>query len=122
MKKNKFGFLALAITCFIGISAYTQVNQAGASKDIDLAMYQLKNREGEILMAKKALYVAEKSYGIDHPKVATCLHRLAELYRNEGNFAEADALDKRAQLIDKKAEGTKHKNAINYPNNLAGLF
>jgi hypothetical protein len=73
-------------------------------------------------MAKKALYVAEQSFGKNHPKVAARLHSLAELYRTEGNFSEADALDKRAQFIDQKFENTKHKNAKIHPKNLAGLY
>jgi hypothetical protein len=44
MKKDKFGFLALAIICFMGISVFAQVNQADVSKDIDVSLHQLKNR------------------------------------------------------------------------------
>lgn len=46
------------------------------SKDIREGKY-----ERAVVIAKKALEVAEKNAGSDHPNVATSLHNLAELYR-----------------------------------------
>ena len=38
----------------------------------------------------------------EHPKVATGLNNLAELYRAQGRYAEADRLDARAKMIGAK--------------------
>jgi tetratricopeptide (TPR) repeat protein len=46
---------------------------------------------------QRALEIHEKSYGRDHPNVATSLNDLAELYRIEGRYAEAEPLYQRAR-------------------------
>jgi hypothetical protein len=50
-------------------------------------------------VALKALEVAEKARGSDHPDVANSLENLAALYRNTGRDAEASELEKRAAAI-----------------------
>ena len=40
-------------------------------------------------LARKALHVAEKDFGPDHPHVATSLNNLAVLYNGQGNDAKA---------------------------------
>jgi hypothetical protein len=50
-------------------------------------------------VAQKALQVAEKALGPDHPNVATSLENLAGLYRATNRVAEAKALEERAAKI-----------------------
>jgi len=51
-----------------------------------------------VVVAKKALEVAENNVGPNHPSVATSLNNLAELYRNQGQYAQAEPLIQRALL------------------------
>jgi tetratricopeptide (TPR) repeat protein len=56
---------------------------------------------------KRALAIAEKALGPDHPNVGTTLNNLAELYRAQGHDAEAEPLKKRAQAISQKSLGQR---------------
>ena len=55
-----------------------------------------------------ALAIKEKALGPDHPEVALALNNLAELYRDQGRYAEAEPLLKRALAIRKKVFGPDH--------------
>ncbi len=50
-------------------------------------------------VAKKAIEVAEKAFGPDHPAVAMSLDHLATLYRKTGCPEEAESLETRAARI-----------------------
>ena len=54
---------------------------------------------------KRALAIAEKALGADHPNVGTTLNNLAEMYRAQGHDAEAEPPAKRAQAISQKTLG-----------------
>lgn len=47
-------------------------------------------------MAKKSLVLAETNAGPNHPDVATSLNNLAELYKAQGRYRQAEQLNKRA--------------------------
>ena len=61
-----------------------------------------------VVVAKKALEVAEKKVGPNHPSVATSLNNLASLYYTQGHYAQAEPLHKRALAIREKALGPDH--------------
>lgn len=75
-----------------------------------------------VVVAKKALEVAEKNVGPNHPHVTTSLNNLAELYRAQGQYAAAEPLYKRALAINEKALGSKHPDVATSLNNLAALY
>jgi tetratricopeptide (TPR) repeat protein len=52
-----------------------------------------------VVVAQKALEVAENSVGADHPDVATSLNNLAGLYRATERTEEAEKLERRAERI-----------------------
>lgn len=54
--------------------------------------------------------------------VAATLNNLAALYRNQGRYAEAEPLFKRAVSIDEKALGPDHIDVAADLNNLALLY
>ena len=56
-------------------------------------LYQVQGRyvEAEPLY-KRALTIAEKTLGPDHPLVATGINNLASLYDIQGRYAEAESL------------------------------
>jgi len=61
-----------------------------------LSLYKQGQYDRGVIVAKKALAVAEKNVEKNHPDVATSLVNMAELYRKTGRDKEAEALKKRA--------------------------
>ena len=74
-----------------------------------------------VVVAKKALEVAEKNVGPNHSDVATSLNSLALLYNTQGHYAQAEPLYKRSLAIREKALGPDHPKVATSLNNLAGL-
>jgi len=56
------------------------------------SLYQKDQYDRAVVVAKKALDVAEKMVGPDHRAVAVSLNNLAELYRAQGYYAQAESL------------------------------
>ncbi len=66
--------------------------------------------------------IFEKALGPDHPDVATSLNNLAELYRTQGQYAQAEPLYKRSLAIAEKSLGLDHPAVATVLNNLAALY
>jgi tetratricopeptide (TPR) repeat protein len=64
----------------------------------------------------------EKSFGPDHPKVATDLSNLASLLQATNRLAEAEPLKRRALAIDEKSFGPDRPEVATDLNNLAQLL
>ena len=77
--------------------------------------------EAEPLM-RRALAIAETSFGPDHPNVAGALNNLAALLQATNRLAEAEPLIRRALAIDETSFGPDHPNAAIRLNNLAALL
>jgi tetratricopeptide (TPR) repeat protein len=75
-----------------------------------------------LIMAKKALEVARKNVGPNHPDVAASLNNLGLLYRTEGHYAQAEPLYKRPLTITEKALGPNHPAVATGLENLAVLY
>ncbi|MCH8091304.1 MAG: tetratricopeptide repeat protein [Proteobacteria bacterium] len=58
--------------------------------------------------ARKALKLAEKKFGPDHPTTGIFLNNVGVLYYNQGMYVEAGPLLKRALSIDEKILGPEH--------------
>ena len=71
---------------------------------------------------RRALAIDEKSYGPDHPNVATRLNNLARLLQATNRLAEAEPLMRRALAIDEKSYGPDHPDVATDLNNLAQLL
>ena len=52
-----------------------------------------------MVVAKKALEVAEENVGLNHPDVATSLNNLAALYRATNRDEDSETLKQRAARI-----------------------
>ena len=98
--------LGLLLTTF---SVFAQ--GAGIEEDMNLL--------DAVIAARKALEVAEKNVGPDHPDVAGSLDILAGLYHEQGQYALAEPLYKRALAIFEKAHGPDVAMSLN---NLAILY
>ena len=64
-----------------------------------ISLYQKGQYDRAVVVAKKALDVAEKAGGPDHPAVATSLENIAGLYLKSGRAKEAKSLESRAAHI-----------------------
>jgi len=87
-----------------------------------IALYQQGKFQEAIPMAKKALSIAEKRFGPDHPDAAQSLNNLAELYRLQGRYDKAEPLYKRALGIREKTLGPDHPDTATSLSNLAALY
>ena len=68
------------------------------------------------------LAIREKALGPEHPEVGQSLNNLAELYRAQGKYVEAEPLHRRALAIREKALGPEHPAVATNLNNLAELY
>ena len=84
------------------------------------------NREGRyadaIQACRKALAINESTLGPEHPKTATSLNNLAQLYHDQGRYSDAEPLYKRALAIEEKALGPEHPDTATTLNNLAKMY
>ena len=103
-----------------------EVQQREAEWDLlnqeSLELYRTGEYDRAVVVTKKALEVAEKNIGPDHPDVAESLNNLALLYRIQGQYAQAEPLYQRSLAIWEKALGPDHPGVATSLNNLALLY
>ncbi len=119
-------------TCTIAflllLQATLPVFAQGAGSEWDILnqevneLYRTGNYERAVVVARKALEVAEKIVGPNHPDVATSLNGLALLYHTQGQYAQAEPLFKRALAIYENALGPDHPLVAMTLNNLAAVY
>jgi len=72
------------------------------------ALHQKGQHEQAIVVAKRALEVAEDGYGPNHANVGRSLNDLGSLYQTQHRYAEAEPLHKRSLAILERALGPNH--------------
>ena len=78
------------------VTTYAQESLWNELNDKVSTLYQ----QGEYSeVATEALKVAQKTFGPNHPNVATSLNNLAALYDSQGKYAEAEPFYKLALTI-----------------------
>jgi tetratricopeptide (TPR) repeat protein len=70
----------------------------------------------------QALELWKQQLGDKHPDVATSLNNLANLYKSQGRFAEAEPLFLQALELSKRLLGQEHPNVAISLNDLALLY
>ena len=85
-------------------------------------LYRAGKYDRAVVVAKKALEVAQNNVGPDHPSVAVSLNNLALLYDTQGQYAQAEPLYKRSLAITEKALGSDHPDVAMRLENLAALY
>jgi len=100
--------LTLLLGMVISQSARAQSNDLDALNRQVVQLYRQGKYPGATTIAKRALTLAEKAFGPDHPRVGTSLNNLAALYQGQGRYAAAEPLYKRALAISEKALGPDH--------------
>ena len=85
-------------------------------------LYRAGQYDRAVVVAKKALEVAEKDVGPNHPDVALSLNNLALLYATQGQYAQAEPLYRRSLAISERALGPDHPDVATSLENLAALY
>ena len=73
-------------------------------------------------MYKRSLAIWEKTLGPEHSDVATVLNNLADLYRVQGRYDEAEPLNERALTIAVSKLGTQHPHTRAMLRNFLALY
>src|SRR3990172_9634805 len=82
-----FFFALLISACLVAQSdEWTRLNQESVS------LYQQGDYRRATELAQKALELAERELGPEHPIVAVSLNNLAEFHREQGQYAQAEPL------------------------------
>ncbi|NCO57361.1 MAG: tetratricopeptide repeat protein [Deltaproteobacteria bacterium] len=117
--------MALAtVLCLAAAPAYVQgagIKWATLNQEAT-DLYRAGQYDRGVVVAKKALEVAEKNVGPNHPDVVQSLNNLAALYRAQGQHAQAEPLSRRSLAIDEKALGPDHPDVATSFENLAALY
>src|SRR2546426_1076820 len=92
MQTSASVFLSLVLLFGAVASAHAQGSEWETLSNEVTSLYQKGQYDRAVVVAKKALAVAEKAVGPNHPAVATSLHNLALLYRSQGQYAQAEPL------------------------------
>ena len=108
MTRTMLGLVALLLILCTGIPAHSQGIEWETLNDEVISLYRQGLYDRAVVVAKKALQVAEQAVGPDHPSVATSLSNLALLYKTQGQYAQAEPLYRRALVIQEKALGPDH--------------
>ena len=101
MDYNRTIAAALMLLLLATSSAFAQ----GAGLEWEILNEEVKElyRNGKydraVVVAKKALEVAEENVGLNHPDVATSLNNLAALYRATNRDEDSETLKQRAARI-----------------------
>ncbi|MCP9450761.1 MAG: tetratricopeptide repeat protein [Nitrospira sp.] len=112
------------------LSAVVNARGAGQGAGIEwrllneeaMKLYQAGKYDRAVILARKALQVAEQNVGPDHPEVAISLNNLAGLYRAQGQYATAEPLYTRSLAIREKPLGPDHPHVATSLENLAALY
>ena len=86
------------------------------------ALYRKGDHERAMELGRKALEVAEKNAGPDHPDTAVSLNLLALLFQAQGQYAEAEPLYKRALAIYEKSLGPDDLNVATCLANFGSFY
>ena len=121
MKRLVTALLLFLLAFGTGVPASAQGIEWKSLNDEVNSLYRQGHYDRAIVVAKKALQVAEQAGGPDHPDVAQSLNNLAELYQTQGQYAQAEPLYKRSLAIW-KALGPDHPDVATSLNNLAVLY
>ena len=102
MKKTLTALVAILPLFCATIPSYAQGIEWEALNTEVLSLYRQGDFDRAVVIATKALQVAEQAMGANHPSVATSLNNLAEIYQTQGQYAQAVPLYKRSLAIDEQ--------------------
>lgn len=87
-----------------------------------LVLYEMGQYADAEALLRRALAIDERSYGPDHPNVATDLHYLARVLHDTNRLTDAEALYRRALAIHERSYGPDHPDVADDLHHLARLL
>ncbi len=116
-------WLWAVLVCLVLWPAFAEAQQEAWERHMRAAIEasQQGHYTKAVTQIQAALRAAE-AFGPDDPRLATSLNNLAELYRAQGRYGEAEPLHTRALAIREKALGPGHPDVAQSLNNLAGFY
>ncbi|KYC35121.1 hypothetical protein WA1_09560 [Scytonema hofmannii PCC 7110] len=75
-----------------------------------------------VIVAKQAIMLAQSTQTTEHPAYCDSINNLAELYRMQGRYSEAEPLYQQALNTRKRLFGEEHIDVAQSLNNLAALY
>ena len=123
MKFGRTHLIALLIWLILGTTANSQPTADFPTLyQQALQLYRSGKNVEATAIAERALVVAERSVGAEHPDVASALNILGLLYAAQGRYADAEPVYKRALAVREKTFGLEHPSVGTVLNNLAELY
>src|SRR5271166_5521596 len=121
LTKSPIALLALFLWILAGRASLADDEDPNAlNQQVTQLIAQGKYQEA-IPIAERAVEVAKRLHGLEHPDMATSLNNLAELYQVMGEYAKAEPLYQEALRIWQKVLGPDDPNTAQSLNNLAML-
>jgi tetratricopeptide (TPR) repeat protein len=96
--------------------------QASLSNDLALVLRDKGDLQGAQRYTERALKIAEKVYGPEHPKVAAIANNVGLILNDRGDLEGAQRYAERALEIDEKVYGPEHPNVAIDANNLGQVL
>ena len=129
MVRARLGHLAanVLMVAMLVLAARTGAEAQGAA-DVDALNKQVVQLAGQgkykeaVAIAEKALALAERVLGPEHPETLSSLNNLAAMYQDQGRHGEAEPLYKRALEARERVLGKEHPKTLTSVNNLADLY
>ena len=124
MRSGKRRWLLVGLLC-LGLWPVVAASAQETRWDSIMAGAARAYQQADYAQAEKLLLAALKEaekFGEQDPRFATSLNNLAELYRAQGKYAQAEPLYRRALAIREKALGPEHPNVAAVLENYADLL
>src|SRR5208282_2764145 len=121
LAKSPFVLLALCLWILACQASLAEDDDPNAlNQQVHQLIEQGKYQEA-MPIAERAVKVAKRVRGLEHPDTATSLNNLASLYWKIGEYAKAEPLLEEALRILQKVLGSEHPDTATSLNNLAFL-
>ena len=122
LAKSLFVLLTLGVWIFACSASQSDDDEFNLLKQRVQTLFKQGKYQEAIPLAEKAIELAKRVYGPEHPNTATSLNNLAELYDYMGEHAKAEPLLQEALRIRQKVLGSEHPDTALSLNNLAALY
>src|SRR2546425_1722978 len=112
----------LVLASFSSTSARAQQDLWERLNAQAMDLHRQKRDDEAAATARETLAVAEKTFDPSSPKLAISLTNLADIYRSQVRYADAEPLYRRASEIVGKAFGSQHPKMARALDNLGNLY
>jgi tetratricopeptide (TPR) repeat protein len=118
----KSPFVLLALGLWILACPASQSDEFNLLNQQVQTLYKQGKYQEAIPLAEKAVELAKRVYGPEHPDTATSLNNLGKLYREMGEYAKAEPPLQEALRIRQKVLGPEHPDTATSLANLGSLY